>query len=322
MSPQTALRYYPDSRPGIKRAKQGRGFSYIAPDESRIKDAGELQRLKSLAVPPAYENVWISPHENGHLQATGVDARGRKQYRYHPVWTSLHAETKFSSLLDFAEALPRIRRKIRRDLSLEPGAERFALAAAVAMIDRLSLRVGNPSYARENGSYGTITLKQKHLRLRNGVLHVTFTGKGGKRVRRQLADGRLMKVLAQIRDLPGAELLSWIDSDDQPRCISSASLNSYLAEAGKMDGLTAKTFRTWAGTVAAFGVAVDGDAPTVKAMAAAAAERLHNTPTVARNSYIHPDVLALASAPTDLSPRKTIPDLTVLEQRLVAYLRR
>ncbi|WP_240793994.1 DNA topoisomerase IB [Pseudorhodobacter turbinis] len=259
-----------------------------------------MQRLKSLAVPPAYENVWISPHENGHLQATGVDARGRKQYRYHPVWTSLHAETKFSSLVDFAEALPRIRRKIRRDLSLQPGAERFALAAAVAMIDRLSLRVGNPTYARENGSYGAITLKQKHLRLRNGVLHVAFTGKGGKSVRRQLAEGRLMKVLAQIKDLPGAELLGLIDSDDQPRCISSARLNAYLAEAGKMDGLTVKTFRTWAGTVAAFGVAVDADAPTIKAMAEAAAERLHITATVARNSYIHPDVLALSTSPTDL----------------------
>lgn len=316
------LRYYPDCRPGIRRVRCGRGFSYIGPDGGRIRDAAQLDRLKSLAVPPAYEDVWISPHENGHLQATGTDARGRKQYRYHPLWTELQAETKYAALPEFAEVLPRIRRKVRRDLALEPGEERFALAAAVAMIDKLSLRVGSPAYTRENGSYGTLTLRRRHIRLRDGCLLVTFAGKGGKRVRRQLADSRLMKALARIRDLPGAELLSWVDDSGRPRCLTSADLNDYLADLAGMKTLTPKTFRTWAGTLAAFEVALAEDRPTIKAMAEAAAERLHNTPTVARNSYIHPDVITLALEPADLSGRSDIRELTAAEQRLHAFLTR
>lgn len=320
ISSKITLRYYPDSRPGIRRVRWGRGFSYVAPDDSRIRDGDELKRLRGLAVPPAYENVWISPFVNGHLQATGTDARGRKQYRYHPDWTALQAETKYSALLDFAQALPRIRRKIRRDLALEPGEERFALAAAAALIDKLSLRVGSPAYTRENGSYGTLTLKNRHIRLRGGRLNVAFTGKGGKRVRRQLADSRLLKALARIRDLPGAELLSWVDDEGRARSLGSAELNAYLAEAGGMEGLTAKTFRTWAGSVAAFGAAVEEERPTIRSMAEAAAKRLHNTPTVARSSYIHPKVLTLAETPADLSPRSDMAELTVLEQRLHAFL--
>ncbi|SEK51547.1 DNA topoisomerase IB [Roseovarius nanhaiticus] len=315
-----SLRYYPDDRPGIRRRRCGRGFSYLAMDGSRIDDAAERARLKALAVPPAWEEVWISPFKDGHLVATGQDARARKQYRYHPEWTALQAAQKFSQLPEFAQALPRIRRRIRRDLAEEPGEEAFAVAAAAAMIDRLSLRVGNPEYTRENGTYGALTLKGRHVRFSEGRLRISYTGKGGKKIRRQLADSRLMKALERIRDLPGAELLTWLGDDGEPRRVTSASLNTYLSEAGGIENLTAKTFRTWSGTVAAFGVAMDLETPTIKAMAEAAAERLHNTPAIARNSYVHPDVLDLARSPRPLPEPSGTRDLTVAEQRLEAFL--
>ncbi len=317
----SGLRYYPDSRPGIGRRRCGRGFVYIDPDGKRIVEAEELRRIKALAIPPAYDDVWISPQPSGHLLATGYDARGRKQYRYHPGWTEAQAETKFSSLVDFGTALPAIRRRIRRDLELEPGAEDFAVAAAAALIDRLSLRVGGASYARENGSYGALTLRRRHVRFREGKIHVSFKGKGGKRVRRQLADTSLQKVLEKICDLPGAELLSWIDKNGVGHSVSSANLNAYLAEAGGSDAFSAKTFRTWAGTVAAFAVAIREGKPTISAMAKAAAERLHNTPAIARKSYVHPAVIALAEKPTDLPPPQRNPELSADERRLLAYLK-
>jgi DNA topoisomerase-1 len=317
-----SLSYYPDTRPGILRQRRGRGFSYIATDGTRIDIKSERDRITALAVPPAWEDVWISPLENGHLTATGQDARARKQYRYHPEWTALQAAQKFSALADFADALPAIRRKICRDLAQEPGEEAFALAAAVAMIDRLSLRVGNPEYTRSNGSYGALTLKDRHVRLKDGRLNISYVGKGGQRMRRQLADSRLMKALERIRDLPGAELLSWLDEDGAPRRVTSACLNGYLADAGGIEHLTAKTFRTWSGTVAAFTVALETERPTIKAMAEAAADRLHNTPAIAQKSYIHPEVLELARQPRNLPARSGTRDLTVAEQRLQSFLKR
>lgn len=274
-----------------------------------------------MAVPPAWEGVWISPLGNSHLLATGQDTRARKQYRYHPDWTALQAENKFSTLPDFAAALPAIRRKMRRDLAKEPGEEAFAIAAGIAMIDRLSLRVGNPEYTRENGTYGALTLTGRHVRLKDGRLHISYVGKGGKRVRRQLSNSRLMKALERIRDLPGADLLTWLDDSGTVRNVSSAGLNAYLSDASGMEGLTAKTFRTWAGTVAAFSVAEKADTPTITAMAEAAAVRLHNTPAIARNSYIHPLVLDLAKSGTQALPQPSgTRELSVTEQRLQALL--
>ena len=316
-----SLRYYPDDRPGIRRERRGRGFSYVSADGTRISAKSERARIDALAVPPAWEGVWISPLGNSHLLATGQDARARKQYRYHPDWTALQAENKFSTLPDFAAALPAIRRKMRRDLAKEPGEEAFAIAAGIAMIDRLSLRIGNPEYTRENGTYGALTLTGRHVRLKDGRLHISYVGKGGKRVRRQLSDSRLMKALERIRDLPGADLLTWLDDSGTVRNVSSAGLNAYLSDAGGIEGLTAKTFRTWAGTVAAFSVAEKTDSPTITAMAEAAAARLHNTPAIARNSYIHPLVLELAKSGTQsLPPPSGTRELSVTEQRLQAFL--
>ena len=314
------LIWYPDSRPGISRRRAGRGFTYLAPDGTTIARGEERSRIEALAVPPAYGDVWISPRANGHLQATGFDARERKQYRYHAKWSEAQSEQKFSLLPDFGRALPRIRRRITRDLAEDPGGERFALAAALLLIDRLSLRVGNETYARENGSYGALTLRRRHLRLTRTGLNLAYTAKGGKKVRRRLTDRKLLRVLNDIRDLPGAELLTWIDSDGDARKLSSGALNAYLAEAGGGD-FTAKTFRTWSGTLAAFETAEAGGA-TIRSLCAASADRLANTPAVARRSYIHPEVIALAGAEPPVTPGAGLAGLSAAENRLLSFLDR
>lgn len=313
------LIYYPDARPGISRRRCGRGFRYIAADGTSIDRGPERERLEKMAVPPAYERVWMTPIPNGHLMATGFDARERKQYRYHPDWAEARSETKFAALPAFGRALSAIRRRVARDLAEEPGELEFALAAAVMMIDRLSLRVGHEDYARQNGSYGALTLRRKHVRFSRGAIRLDFTAKGGKRVRRQLADRSLQRVLEKTRHLPGAELLTWRDRAGSVRNLGSDQLNRYLAEAAKTEGVTAKTFRTWAGTLAAFGVAETGGA-TIKAMAEAAAERLHNTPTIARTSYIHPRVIDLAGTSDPLPEGLRLDRLSAAEGRLLAFL--
>lgn len=322
MTAPASLRYYPDSSPGISRRRCGKGFSFFAPDGRCIKDKEERARLVSLAVPPAYKDVWITPYENGHLLATGFDAKGRKQYRYHPLWAEAQAQEKYAGLADFAETIPRLRRRVRRDLKGELGARAFALAAAVAMIDRLSLRVGNQIYAETNQTYGTLTLKRQHLRLRDGKLQASFMAKGGKRVRRQIANRTLMRALQKIRDLPGAELLTWLDDEGQPRSLTSSALNDYISEATGAEGFSAKTFRTWAGTLAAFEVALAEETLTIKAMAEAASKRLHNTPTIARNSYIHPDVIELCKTPQPLPEARDIDEMTQAEARLLTFLQK
>lgn len=320
------LVYFPDSRPGIRREKRGRGFAYFNPDGVRITDADERSRLASLAVPPAYGDVWICPRADGHLQATGRDARGRKQYRYHPDWTSFRSETKFSQLPDFGAALPRIRRRVDADLRGEAGELSFALAAVVTLIDRLALRVGHPEYAAENGSYGATTLRMKHVRVRDDAIRLAFTAKGGKRVQRTLKDKRLHRILHALDDLPGRELIRWIDADGVSHGVASEAVNAYLADSAAIPGATAKTFRTWRGTLSAFGVAVKEEALSLRLMAETAAETLHNTPTIARKSYIHPDVLALAKRPfAERSPLaralSPVPGLTRPEGALLAFLR-
>ena len=313
------LIYVSDDQPGITRQKRGRGYSYIAPDGTMIVRGPERTRLEALAVPPAYEDVWMCPLPNGHLQFTGRDARNRKQNRYHADWTAAQAETKFAGLVDFGHVLPRIRRRVSRDLKGDAGDQSFALASAVALIDRTSMRVGNPDYARENGSYGALTLRGRHVKLDGNTIHLRFKAKGGKMVRRQMNDRTLARILGKINDLPGAEVLSWLDDDGTPHRLSSAGLNRYLAEASGAKGITAKTFRTWTGTLAAFEVAEKGNA-TIKAMAEAAVERLHNTPTIARNSYIHPAVIDLARKERLSVEGQTAAGLYVAEGKMLAYL--
>ncbi|TNC48797.1 DNA topoisomerase IB [Rubellimicrobium rubrum] len=308
--------------PGIRRQKRGKGFTYIGPDGTTIERGAERERLEKLGVPPAYERVWMCALPNGHLQATGFDSRERKQYRYHPDWSSHRAGNKFDRLVDFGHALPTIRARVLRDLQAPPGDARFALAAAVTLIDRLSLRVGNEEYARENGSFGALTLRNKHVRLKDGQIALDFKAKSGQRVRRRLKDRRLLQVLEKASDLPGAELLTWVDEDGQPHTLSSTQLNAYLDEADGDETLafTAKTFRTWAGTLAAFERLEQGDAPKIKALAEAASDRLHNTPTVAKQAYIHPAVLDLAGQTPDLPEGVAVRGLSTAESRLLAFL--
>lgn len=316
---QGKLIYFSDSEPGITRRRCGQGFTYFAPDGTRINDTAVRERLVGLAVPPAYTDVWMCPSPDGHLQATGRDARARKQYRYHPQWQEEQAQVKFDQLIEFGLALPRLRRRLRRDLAQDAGEQTFALAAATTLIDRAALRVGNPIYAAENGSYGALTLRNKHVKLNERHIALRFNAKGGKRVRRQLADRTLARVLNKISDLPGARLLSWLDGNGVAQAISSDMLNRYIADAAAVETVTAKTFRTWAGTLAAFEVGAAGDA-RIKDMASAAAKVLHNTPKIARDSYIHPRVIALAdmTAP-DITP-VVKDDLRVAEQRLLGFL--
>ncbi len=315
------LVYVSDADPGIKRRKHGRGFTYIAPDGTTIADQGERARIQALAVPPAYEDVWICSLANGHLQATGRDARRRKQYRYHPDWSAAQATAKYDQLIPFADHLPRIRRRINRDLGADPGDLEFALAAAVTMIDRASLRVGNPDYTRDNGSYGAITLRRRHLTFRNNQIDMRYTAKGGKKIKRSITDRKLQRLLHKVHDLPGATLLSWTNDAGEVQTLSSHQLNAYIADAAADDRFTAKTFRTWAGTLAAFECAEKGNKTTGQ-IADAAAARLYNTPTVARNSYIHPAVLDLADQEKVDGEPVNRSGLFAAERRLLGHLSR
>ncbi len=316
---RAGLVYYPDSEAGISRRRRGRGFSYFDPKGSLITDPNERQRLAALAVPPAYEDVWMCPLPNGHLLATGRDAKRRKQYVYHPDWTTLQAEAKFDDLSSFGRALPRIRRQLQADLQEDVGEKKFALAAAVTLIDRTALRIGNPQYLEENGSYGALTLRNRHIAVSGSEIILKYRAKGGQKVKTKTTDAKLARILGKIDDLPGATLLTWVDDDGAPQTLTSDVLNNYISDAAGTEGVTAKTFRTWAGTCAAFEVALKGHA-TIKDMASAAANLLHNTQSIARNSYIHPDVIALAGRqPPHVQP-KTLSGLRVTEQHLLGFL--
>lgn len=292
------LEYYPDTRPGIRRERRGRGFSYIAPDGTRISDSTARKRLEALAVPPAWEKVWICPLDIGHLQATGRDTKARKQYRYHPDWSAFRAERKFTHLKDFGDKLPGLRRRILRDLRRsDAGDHAFAIAAVLALMDRASLRVGTPDYARENKTFGATTLRARHLSIDNGELRLAYTGKGGARIRKSLRDKTLNRVLSRLDDLPGPDLMTWIDAEGDTRTVTSGEVNGFLTEYLEDDALTAKTFRTWNGSVAALQVALSEERPTIKAMSKAASDRLSNTPAIARSSYIHPAIIDLGDVP-------------------------
>lgn len=287
------LVYAPDDAPGITRRRCGRGFAYFDPAGRLIRDPEDRARIAALAVPPAWEEVWIAPLPEAHLQATGRDARGRKQYRYHPDWAAHRAALKHDRLADFGRALPRLRSFIAERLRAPAGSVDLALGLVLALIDRAAIRVGNPEYAAENRSYGATTLRRRHLRLEEGRARLAFPSKGGRPVRRVLRGARLMRALARLHELPGAELACWRDAAGTVHALRSDQVNAAIARVCGADH-SAKTFRTWAGTHAAFAVALRPGPLTLGAMLDAAAERLANTPAVARRSYVHPAVLDLA----------------------------
>lgn len=325
---ETGLVYVSDSEPGIRRQRAGRSFCYRLPDGTLLRDAAVKARIAALGLPPAYENVWICLEDNGHLQATGYDARGRKQYRYHPSWQALKSGDKFDQLIAFARALPKLRRAVRRDLDGAPGAMTAMLAAVTVLLDEAHLRIGNRAYAEENKTYGATTLLKRHVSLAGGRIDLRFTAKGGKRVRRTLQHPRLQRLLEGCADLPGRRLFVWRDEGDLVRPIDSGRLNAYLADISGI-AVSAKTFRTWAGSLAAFSLARQaieaGGRPAIKGMAMAASEILHNTPATARSSYIHPDIVALAETPETLQralrrPSLGLAGLRADEARLLRFL--
>jgi DNA topoisomerase-1 len=300
------LVYYPDDRPGIARRRCGRGFSYVAADGTRIDDPGERRRLSALGVPPAYQDVWICLRPDGHLQATGRDVRQRKQYRYHPDWTAWRARQKFDGLAAFGAALPRLRRRVARDLDAGAGDRRFALAALIALLDRAAMRVGHPENVELHGSHGATTLQRRHMRFGEGEVRLSYPAKGGRAVKRTLRDRRLHRILQVIEDLPGRDLIRWVDASGAPHAVSSDAVNAWIADAVGDAAATAKTFRTWAGSLAAFEVALAEERPTIGAMAEAAATRLANTAAIARKSYIHPAVIALSDGGLDAERARSV----------------
>lgn len=313
------LVWYPDSEPGIRRHRHGRGFTYVAPDGTRIERGPERRRLERVGVPPAYSDVWMSPREDAHLQATGRDASARKQYRYHERWSEYRARRKFERLADFGRALPAIRAWTEETLRGEAGEHDFAVAAILRLMDVAALRVGAPHRAA-NGVFGATTLERRHMRLDGDRIELRYVAKGGRKVRKAISDRTLAKALHAADDLPGRRLARWMQGGEA-QGVSSEAVNARLAALAG-EGATAKTFRTWNGTLAAFEVAEAADgAPTIAAMVDAAAARLHNTPAVARAAYVHPKVIDLAEAPDALSGLRGGPRaLGGTERRLVAYL--
>jgi DNA topoisomerase IB len=300
MAVEAGLLYVSCREPGIRRIRSRNGFYYLTPANRRLSSASELRRIESLAVPPAYEDVWICVSPRGHLQATGYDARGRKQYRYHPQWRQVRDGAKFDRMVAFGEALPRLRRRLNRDLAL-PGLPREkVLAAVVTLLDTTRARIGNVEYARENKSFGLTTLRNRHVTLaRDGRAVLNFRGKGGVQHELRIDDRRIARIVQHCQDLPGQHLFQYV-ADDGSRCpVDSGLVNDYLREA-MGDDFTAKDFRTWGATLHALvllgGIPRDPHASeaairrTIAGVVKQVASQLRNTPAVCRKSYINPVV--------------------------------
>lgn len=322
------LRFYPDTRPGFSRRRAGRSFAFYDSDGALIRDPDMRARILGLGIPPAWTDVWISPYGNGHLQATGRDARGRKQYRYHEDWSRERAETKYASLVSFGDALPDLRRWIDGRLRRGNAGDRdFAVAAVLALIDRSAIRVGNEAYASENGTFGATTLQASHLDIDGSRIHLAFPGKGGKPIEHHLTGRKLARVLHQLSDLPGGDVFAYLDRNSEPVTVGSDMVNDAIrAVCGEAH--SAKTFRTWNGTHAAFEAAHAEGPVTIKALANAASARLLNTPAICRGSYIHPAVIGLTELDDEARLARLggltatpISGLRPLEPDLVAFLR-
>jgi len=293
-----SLRYVLDTTPGFQRIASKAGFRYTDAAGRTVRDRATLARIQSLAIPPAYTDVWICPAANGHLQATGRDARQRKQYRYHPRWREVRDGSKYGRIIEFARALPKLRKQLARDLR-RPGLPLAKVVAAiVSLLEQTLIRVGNEEYARTNGSFGLSTLRDRHVRIHGGTIHFQFKGKSGIRAEIDLHDRRLARVVRRCQDLPGQELFQYLDDDGQRHTVGSADVNAYLRAVLGGD-FTAKDFRTWNGTVHAaaelgaclvFQSMAEGKRNVVAAIGRVAV-RLNNTPAVCRNCYVHPVVI-------------------------------
>ena len=294
----TGLRYVSDTRPGIRRKKAGTGLTYMRADGSKLTEKEVFTRIKALAVPPAWTDVWISPFADGHLQATGRDAKGRKQYRYHARFRVVRESTKYEHVVAFAHALPTIREKVQEHMGLRGLPREKVLATVVHLLETTLIRVGNDDYAKQNNSYGLTTLKNRHVSVDGNEVRFRFTGKSGKQWSLRVRDRRIAKIIKACHDLPGQELLQYIDETGNCQDVTSSDVNDYLREISGKD-ITAKDFRTWAGTVLA-AMALNelktfDSAAQAKRNLRAAIERvagkLGNAATICRKCYVHPEVL-------------------------------
>ncbi len=328
------LRYVTDDEPGIRRRKRGKGFSYIDSQGRTIKEEKELQRIRKLVIPPAWTEVWICARPSGHLQATGRDARGRKQYRYHPDWRHLRDETKFGRMIAFGEALPKIRERIERDLGRPHLPREKVLAAVIRLLETTLFRIGNREYTRQNNSYGLTTLRDRHVEVSGTRLRFEFRGKSGKEQSVEIQDRRLARIVKQCRDLPGQRLFQYLDDDGVRQSVSSEDVNGYLRETTGED-FTAKDFRTWGGTVLALSALLAaGACETEKEASRAVVEaikrvagELGNRPAVCRKFYIHPAVIesflegSLARTPAGAVEEEGPPGLSGLETQVLKLLK-
>jgi len=284
------LRHVSDGAPGIARRRAGTRFRYHDPNGALVRDKAVLARIRALAIPPAWERVWICPREDGHLQATGRDARGRKQYRYHRRWHEVRDETKYGRMLAFARALPRIRRRVRQDLAL-PGLPRDkVLATVVRLLETTRMRVGNEEYARENESFGLTTLRARQVRVNGSTMEFRFRGKSGVWHEFALNDRTLAAIVRRMRDLPGYELFQYVDEQAETRAVDAADVNAYLKSIAGEE-FTSKDFRTWAGTVLAAQALHESGQNGLSRAIEQVARQLGNTKAVCRKCYIHPAVI-------------------------------
>ena len=328
------LVYVSDSMPGLTRVKRGKGYAYLDAEGRPVRDRRELQRIRRLAIPPAYTDVWICPLAHGHLQATGRDARGRKQYRYHPDWHAQRDADKFDRMVAFGAALPRIRARVRRDLAL-PGLPRDkVIATLVHLLDTTFMRVGNDEYARANGSYGLTTLRDRHADIRGGTLRLKFKGKSGVVHEVEVSDRRIAAIVRRCQELPGQELFQYVDDDGEVRSAGSADVNDYLRETTDAE-FTAKDFRTWHASVqalellACLSATSPGEARRlIKQALTEVSAQLGNTVAVCRKAYVHPRVLecftegtlAAACERANGAQCKVPSSLYAAERRLMLFL--
>ncbi|HYJ05808.1 MAG TPA: DNA topoisomerase IB [Chthoniobacterales bacterium] len=295
---EAGLRYVSDDQPGYTRKRKGDDFEYFDSDGKLIRDEARLLRIRRIGIPPAYEDVWICPTSNGHIQATGRDARGRKQYRYHERWREARDENKYERMVVFGKALPKIRRRVKRDLAQRGLPRGKVLATVVQLLERTFIRVGNDEYAKQNKSFGLTTMRNHHVDVKGETLKFRFRGKSGVSHEVDVSDRRLAKIIRQLQDLPGQDVFQYVNGDGEVRNITSEDVNDYLREITGEE-FTAKDFRTWAGTVLA-AMALNAQEnfenktqarKNIKDAISAVSKILGNTPTVCRKCYVHPDVL-------------------------------
>jgi len=299
------LRHSSDTEPGITRKRMGRYWAYFDAEGNRITDRAEIDRLNAIGLPPAYTDAWFCADPNGHLQATGIDARGRKQYRYHPLFRERREKAKYEGLLEFGKKLPRLRRRVEQDLRRRKLSRDTVLAAIVRLLDTEHIRIGNEEYAKQNKSFGATTLRSRHLKRKGGKLTMRFAGKHGIVREVNITDSNLRRICKHCQELPGQMLFQYVNGDGEPQPVTSGDVNEYIKSATGGD-FTAKHFRTWSASVIAFEQML-GKAEhariTVKTVVEPVAEALGNTPAISRKSYVHPKLLEVVKE----NPRDPLP---------------